>query len=251
METVVKIKTIRITSLRNDAHFQFHFDVDRLIAEENPEKLGIRPLAVVYRSHIRREDEALKKIVKSELTKKIKEADKERDKAYSSVSAIIRTTLKHHNPEVVDAAERLKIVIDTYGHINQKSYDEQTSAVYNILQEFQGKYADDIALIRIPELVAELERANVAFDALIKQRTDETAHQNPDTMKDVRVDVDAAYHAIEERINALVVVEGPDKYAEFITRLNATIDRYKLLLSRSHGKHDDPDEEGAEPEAED
>ena len=246
METVVKIKTIRITSLRNDAHFQFHSDVSRLITEENPDKLGIAPLFATYQPLITREDEALKKIVKSELTKKIKEADKERDKAYSSVSAIIRTTLKHHNPEVVDAAERLKIVIDTYGHINQKSYDEQTSAVYNILQEFKGKYADDIALIRIPELVDELERANVAFDTLIKKRTDEAAQQNPDTMKDVRVEVDAAYHAIEERINAAVVMEGPDKYASFVTRMNATIDRYKNLLARSqHEKHDDPEEDEA------
>jgi len=239
----IKIKTIRVTGMRNHAHFQFHTDVTALIVDADPDKLGVAPLFATYQPLVAREDEALKKIVKSEYTEEIQVADKARDNVYSSVTAVIRTAVKHYNPDVVKAAKRLKIVVDTYGKINTMSYDEQTSAVYNILQEFKGKYADDIELIRITEMVDELERTNKAVDALIKQRTLETSHQNPDTMKDVRVEVDAAYHAIEERINALVVVEGPDKYSEFITQLNATIDRYKQLLSRAHHeKHDDPEE---------
>jgi len=236
-----EIKSIDLMHLRNDAHFQFHSDTAELITEANPDSMKIKPLFDVYLPAIAQEDEALKKIVKSEFTEEIQVADKARDRTYSSVTAIIRTTLKHHNPDVVKAAKRLKIVTDTYGNINQKSLEEQTSAVYNILQEFQGKYADDIELIRITEMVDELERANNALHELMQKRLDETAHKNPVTMKDAREVTDAAYLAIRKRINAAVEIEGPDNYAEFITILNATIDRYKLLLAKSHGKkHDDP-----------
>ena len=241
----VKIKAITLHDLRNSANFQFHVAAAALITEFDPNKLGVAPLFATYQTAVEREDEAYKKIAKSEFTAQIEDADKARDKVYSNITAIIKTTLKHHNPDVVAAAKRLKIVIDTYGKINQKSYNEQTGDVYNILQEFRGKYAADIELIRIPELVDELERTNKAVDALITERDVETAAKNPETMKEARADSDAAYHAIEERINAAVVMEGPENYAEFITRLNVIIDHYKLLLAKSHHhekKHDDTEE---------
>ena len=233
----VKIKNLHVNNLRNNAHLKFHMDAIALMTAENPANLNIQPLFNVYQPAVVREDEAFKKIVKSEFTEKIQTADKARDRVYSCITAIINALVKHYNDDVVDAAKRLKILIDTYGKgVNQLSYNEQTAAVYNILQEFNGKYAADVALVNITEMVNELERANNAVDALIKERMDETALKNPDNMKAVRIEADNAYFAIVERINAAVIIEGPDNYMSFITKLNVLIDSYKQLLARSKGK---------------
>ena len=244
----VKIKSLNTNNLRNDANMQFHFDVAALIIEFAAARLGIAALFDVYQAAVAHQDDVFKKIVKSKYTEKIEAADHARDKVYSNVTATIRMLLNHHNPEIVDIAKEIKIMLDSFGKVNQKSYKEQTSAIYNILQKFRGEYAADVETIRIPELVDELERTNKAVDALITERDIEAAAKNHDNMKAVRAETDKAYYAIAERINALVVVEGEENYADFITRLNLIIDRYKLLITKSHHHAKPKAEEPAELE---
>ncbi|MCL2100418.1 MAG: DUF6261 family protein, partial [Fibromonadales bacterium] len=116
---------------------------------------------------------------------------------------------------------------------NKKSYDEQTSAVYNILQEFNGNYRNDVEVVKIDEMVEELETCNKAVDALIKKRMKEASQKNTDNLKAVRVSVDKYYLDIRKRINAAVVIEGEEAYSQFITEMNVLVDRYKILLART------------------
>jgi len=243
------INAIKLARLRNSANMAFHFEVVALIIEFAAARLNIVALFNVYQAAVTRLDEAYKKIVKSNFTEEIKAADKARDTLFSSIAAIVKTAIKHYNQEVVKAAKRLKKLLDTYGKVNQKSYSEQTADIINIMQEFRGAYADDVALLRITEMVDELERANNAFEALVVQRDVEAAAKNPDKMKDARAAADKAYHDIVERINAAVVMEGPENYAAFITRLNLLVDKYKLLITKSH--HHAKKEEGEVVEAKD
>jgi len=58
---------------------------------------------------------------------------------------------------------------------------------------------------------------------------------------------DAAYFAIRERINALVVVNGPEAYEAFIRTLNTVIDKYNAVVHARHGrKHHKPETAGNE-----
>ena len=232
----MKIKNLSTAMLKNHAHHQYHIDVNLLISEADPRRLGISELYVPYLATIEREDELLKKIAKSEYTEEIKIADKRRDLAYQSISSFVKTSAKNHNPDVMKAGKRTYITIKDYGNVTRIPYDAQTNAIHNILQEFRGKHAEDIVTMRIPEMVDELDNANTEFDALIKMRNEENAQKNHGDMKVARAETDKAYNKIVEKINALVVVEGPENYEAFITRINVLIDRYKLLIPKSHGK---------------
>jgi len=114
--------------------------------------------------------------------------------------------------------------------------NEQTSAVYNILQELKGKYAPDTALVGIASWVSELEVRNNAFADLMRERFDETAARTDIVLKEARVEVDNAYFAMREKINALVIVEGVAVYENFIRTLNAVIAKYVLLAKPRGGK---------------
>jgi len=102
--------------------------------------------------------------------------------------------------------------------------------IYNILQELKGKYASDVTAVGIGGWVSELEVRNNAFAELMRERFGETADRVDIVLRDARAELDAAYLAIRERINALVVVEGEAVYENFVRNFNAVIAKYALLV---------------------
>jgi hypothetical protein len=238
----MKIQKLDTHSLRNDAHFQFHTEFRDLVVQHNPLTLKIKPQFDSYLPLYNRVDDALKKIVKSEFTAKIHEADKARDEIYLGMAETVTATLRHFNPNVRQAAERLKILFDTYGNVVNKPLNEETSAIYNILQELKGKYTADVESVGLTLWVAELETRNGTFEGLVKERFDETAARTTDiVMKQARAQLDEVYRVIVERINALAVVEGVAAYETFIKTLNAVIAKYSAALHHHHHRHSHAD----------
>jgi hypothetical protein len=228
----MNIANIHTNNLRNDAHFQFFTEFKGLVTSETPEKLKIATQFQAWLPLYGREDEALKKIVKSEFTAKLQEADRARDEIYIGMLDMNRAALRHFSEAVREAAARLKILFDTYGSIDKKPLNEQTSAVYNILQELNGKYAADATAVGISDWVSQLEQRNNAFAALMKERFDETAARTDIVLKEARQAVDKQYKTIIERLNALIIVEGLENYEGFTRTLNAVIAKYLAMLAR-------------------
>jgi len=232
----MKINKIDFRNLRNDAHFQFHTEFKDLVVQHNPETLKIKPQFDGYLPLYNRVDDALKKIVKSEFTAKIHEADKARDEIYIGMAETNTAALKHFSPQVREAASRLKILFDTYGNVANKPLNEETSAIYNILQELKGKYTADAASVGIAQWVAELENRNKTFESLVKERFDETAHRTDIVLREARGKLDDAYRIIIERLNALAVVEGEAAYEAFIRTLNAVVAKYAVRHHHHHNR---------------
>ncbi|MDR1829246.1 MAG: DUF6261 family protein [Candidatus Fibromonas sp.] len=232
----MKISKIHTIHLRNDEHFQFHTEFRDLVQKETPLKLKIQQQFEAYLPLYGRADEALKKINKSSLTAQIQEADKARDEIFLGMAETAKGALKHFNPEVRAAANRLKMVFDTYGNVAVKPLNEQTSAVYNLLQELQGKYAQDAEAVGITQWAVELQARNNAFSGLMKERFDETASRCDIVLREARVELDQSYFAIREKINALAIVEGEADYENFIRTLNAVIAKYTAILNSRQGK---------------
>jgi len=246
----MKIEAFFRKHLRNDEHFQFHTAVRDLIIKEGAQTLKIQTQFAAYQTLYDREDEGIKKVSKSFLTDKIHKADKARDDIYAGMVLINEGSLRHYSEPIREAAERLKILFDTYGNIPQKPLNEQTSAVHNILQELKGEYLAATQTVGINGWVAELETRNAAFDALMLERFDEAAAKTDIVVRTARRELDAAYDIIVERINALAVVEGIEQYEAFIRKLNIVIAKYTAILNARLGKkHHRPEtEESQEPE---
>jgi hypothetical protein len=233
----MKIPKLDTHSLRNNAYFQFHTEFHDLVVQHNAETLKIKPLFDDYLPLYNRVEDALKKIIKSEFTAKIHEADKARDEIYLGMAEIVTANLRHFTPDIRQAAERLKILFDAYGKVANKPLNEETSAIYNILQELKGKYTDDVASVGFTQWVAELESRNKIFEGLVKERFDETASRTDIVVKQARAQLDEVYKTIVERINALAVVDGVEIYEAFIKTLNAVIAKYAV----KHHKRLNPD----------
>ena len=236
----MKINDLYKARLRNDEHFMFNTEFRDMLAKAAAIKAKVLPQFDAYGALLDREDEGLKKITKSALTAKIHEEDKIRDDLYTGMTELTAAMLRHPLENRREAAKRLKIVFDTYGHISKKTLNEQTSAVINILQELKGAYAADAQTIGLNDYIPLLESHNDALEALVKGRYDETAAKTDVVIKDVRLKVDAAYEDITARVNALELLEGGELYENFIKTFNAVVAKYSAIinarLGRKHNK---------------
>ena len=230
------IENIHLYNMRNDEHFQFQTEFRALVYKYDAAKLNIAAQFQTYLPLFDREDTALKKIMKSAVTAEIQAADKERDTIFRGMTDAQKAALKHFNPQIQAAAKRLQPVFDTYGNLAKKPLNEETSGIYNFLQELNGTYAADTKMAGIDLWAAELGRLNNAFSVLMRGRFDETALRTDIVLKEARREVDNTYRTIVERINALVIVEGEAAYIEFIRTLNAVIAKYATIMAQRTNK---------------
>ena len=231
----MKLQKIDLSRLRNDEHFQFNTEFRDLVNAVSPATLKVAVQFDLYQSLYVQEDEALKKIMKSAITADMQNADQRRDLTFRGMVDANKSALNHFNVEVQAAAKRLKIVFDTYGNVGLKPLNEETSAIYNLLQELQGTHAADMAIVKIADWADELEINNKAFEKLVKNRYDESAGRTELVLRQTRKQVDAAYRTIIERIDALGLIEDNDVYRNFIRKLNVVIEKYDNTVTQRKG----------------
>jgi len=232
----MKINKIDLKSMSNDAHYQFFSNFRDTVAKVGTAALKIKPQFDEWLALFKKEDEVLKKISKSALTKQIQDADKVRDDTYIGMVEIAGAYLRHCDKEVSEAARRLKIVFDTYGNIAKKPIKEQISVTVNILQDLQGKYAADCATVKISDWVSLLATQNSALNALMAERIDEAVAKTDVVLREVRIAGDEAYRKICDIVNVYIMLEGTAKYEVFVKTLNAIIAMYAVKHHHHHAQ---------------
>jgi len=243
-----KINELMESRLRNDEHFMFHTEFHNLVTTATAETLRVAAQFANYTALLSKEDEGLKKITKSVLTAQIHDEDKKRDELYDGMSELTAALTKSPVQNKRDAANRLKIVFDTYGNISKKPLNEQTSAIINILQELKGQYAADAQLIGLTDYVTLIEAHNNTLETLVRERYDESTAKTDVVLREARQAVDTAYEDITARVNALALLEGGTTVENFIRSLNTVIAKYTAILNARLGrKHHKPEAE-EEPE---
>ncbi|MCL2282366.1 MAG: DUF6261 family protein [Fibromonadales bacterium] len=246
-----KFKKINKIQLRNDAHFQFHTEFKTLYMAKLFEDTAPASLKLLdkYLSSYADEDTALKKIRKSHLTEQIQAADKVRDDVFSGMAEQNSALLKHYDTAKREAANRLQIVFNTYGNVARKSLNEETSAIYNLLQDLRSpKYQADTTAVGLTEWATELETRNKALEALVRERDSETDSKTDIVLKEARNALDDVYNELTERAEAFALVgTNPAPYVALIEAFNVVVDRFNRLLNGS-GKRGKGEGGGGETE---
>lgn len=232
----MEIKIFNFHNLRNAAHYQFQTDFVAMVERYEPKTLGIEEIYAVYKPKYLNEGIALVSISKSATSEQIEIADKGRDSAYRCIVDDVRSKEGHFMPEVKEAAKRVLVILDRYGNLAPKPNDEESGLITSLIDDLRTKAAADLVTLSNVEWIDELERLNDAFIALEASRNSEEANRTELRMKQVRVEVDAAYKKIEKRINALIELNGEEPYAKFVKELNARITRAQESIAISRAK---------------
>jgi len=233
------IHEIRLAGQHNDAHFQFHSETAALVGASDAAALHIDDgLPQRHAAQLAELDEALKKILKSPITAQIHEADKKRDEAYKGLAAFNKAMLLHSDRTIRAAAERVQIVIDTYGNVVNKSYEEESSAVYNLVQDLASpKYAPDAEAAGLTQWVSKLGAANDRVASLIAVRDNETAAKSHVNTKAARTAIDRTYKKIASRVNSHAGEDATPAIENFVNKMNIIVKRFNTLLKQQQSHH--------------
>ena len=232
----MKIKRLHFNQLRNNEHFQSQTEFKALVERFNPDVLKINPLfSDIYLPLYYAEDEALVKITKNSLTEKRGAADRRRDKTFRGLADTVNAGLNHFEPELQASAQRVKIVLDTYGNVAKLPLNEETAAIYNLTQELLENYAEDAGKLEIVPWINKLNDNNEDYKALVKGSNEEEAAKTELKAKSTRAQVDLVMSQIIKRVEALIVIEGEENYAEFVRHLNLHFDKYANTLAQRRG----------------
>lgn len=226
----MKINKVNLTILRNEEHFQFMTDVKLLIETATSQKLNIDKIYPVFADFYNREDAALEPIRKHALTNALIDADTHRNSIYRGFTLLIQTYNYSTNPDKLQAAQNIQILIDHFGDVRNKSYNEETSTIYNFLQGLNDRHSRDIAALNAGDWLSDLDIANKKFAELMNQRYDDKAGKMATNLREIRKEIDSAYTQMINRINAMALLDEKDEFAEFISKMNERVDYYKNTL---------------------
>jgi hypothetical protein len=232
--------------LRNEAHVEYHETADTLLKNHTPETLEIVGLYEPYKEALNAEVSVLDIIRKSEYTSDIMEQDHIRDSIVHGFTSLIKSSLNHYDAAKQNAASRVNTVVKHYGNLSEKTLDEETAAIDDMVRELSDNYAAEVSVLALSEWIDHLQLENNTFKGLMSARYFESAQRPSGRMRTSRIETDRTYRAILDRIEALVEVNGIATHEAFIRELNAVSERYKNRLSNDAGRRRANDTETAE-----
>jgi hypothetical protein len=229
-----------LSLLRNETHAEFIVDVADLIKKVGAGSLGVTALFTEYEDRTATELNILDMILHSPLTGKIVEKDYTRDHAHRGFSLAVEAATHHPLATVREAAVTLKAIVDHYGDVSRKNYDDASATTSDMIRELET--AANKALLAaagLTEWVAQLKIVNDEFIATMHARDAEVALRPTTTMKEARAAVDKTLHAILARVEAMITLNGIDYtagLAPFVSEWNVLADRYKHRLAIEKGR---------------
>jgi hypothetical protein len=221
------IQRVDTTHFKNKTHFEFMMEIKTVLSKIDVGTLKIAPQVESFFLFLEDEDESILQIRKYETTDKIGSLDSERDNILRGINNMLKATLRHFDPQVREATERLMIVFNTYGEIATLSYDEETAAIHNLIQELD-RLNTESEMTGIAPWLNELNRINEELRTTIGERYSEEAKRSHIKLRTVRKNIDTVYHNIVYLLEAGASLDGvTEEYKEIFAEINARVKRFK------------------------
>jgi hypothetical protein len=182
-------------------------------------------------------DKADDVVRKSTITEDIVESNKKLISLYSGLYGLAKANTKNADDTIAKSARNVITVFNDKEKIGNMSMNEQITTVYNFVRLFGGKFAADIEKIGAKSWVEQLEAENNNLALLYKNRNDEKAVNNTMNVKTARKNLTDKYRDLCVILNSFVLIEGEEKYADLIGKINAINEKFGTR--KSSDKTDD------------
>lgn len=229
------MNAIDLPKLRNAEYLQYMKDFAGIINLNDPASLQITAKLTAFTAKTDELEELFKKALANDRTRVILQLDERRDNAINGISAFLQGYAYHYEADKKQHAEKLLANMAMYGSgIARQNYQSETATLNNMLNDFATKpeLAAAVTAFSLQPWLDELQDANTQFNDEYLTRTQEYGAANPETIKSKREQVNEAYYALRDRIDALhtLVETPPSPYTTVINQLNALTDQYNALL---------------------
>ena len=226
---MIEIKRLRAERLTNGAHFIFISDVLRYAENDTVVKTKVAAEIKALKDALKGEDEMLSVSQKDLNTDAIKD--------YCVVRDTIKANLNHPDSETATSAKQLNQRLKDYRIDPEMQLDRETGMLINLIEDLEAEYAPAVAKLNLGVVVAELKSANDKLEGLIKVRLEARANLVKGGLRDARQLADGVYRKLTEKVNALMVVEGAEKYVDYADKMNEEVSHYKSVIDAAQKNH--------------
>ena len=270
----MKFVRFNLNDLHNEEWFSLFCILRPLINKYGAEVLGIADLFNLLLPQLLKADVMLVILRKSIFTAKMKKAAKERNSLFKGLLDVVKSGQELDDDARREAAVALYVLLSQYKKtIQEKSYSESESSIYNLLQDLKTpKYAPGVALLGFDKWVGFIGDAENRFLEYRASRTQESIEKPKEQLRSIRRLVDLYYNAILDRLYTKVLADGlgedvvvdpeslkdgiyeadtPDHLRgnivyNFMIEWNETLKKYHTLIAQREGrraKKNDSEEE--------
>jgi hypothetical protein len=217
-------------------HNEFH-DLCLIIFIKYALNINEQTLLDIYNLKVVQEDGVYKYMRAKAYTEDKAKADQLRDEAYMSFMAIIKALMKHFDPVIATAANRIYKLLMNYGDVPHLGYDAETKAIKSIIANLTNdKYNNDVVTLELRPWIDKLIDLNNQFQQFVQETAIEEINKPDISPKEARKQSDEAFKNIINHVEALATLEGQEKYADFARELNTLIDHYNTLFKEHYGR---------------
>lgn len=238
----LKIEELALAKLRNGVHYDGISAIIDMAENDTAVSTNANAQLAVLKKKLAKEDEYLKLSQKNKKSDEIKAQDKLRDDCYTSIKTIVKVMAKVSDEEKKEAAEDILQSMKDYNIDIRDKIIDQTGKTTNIVSDLQTKLATQVELLGLTELVAKLKTANDAVHDLMVERNTENGAKIIGALKAARVETDAAYNNLVDKVNALSILDNENDYTTFINAVNEEIKKLRLTLNSRKKKDETPAE---------
>lgn len=233
-----KIDFLNPLRLRNDEHYQFMTDFKTLVEKAAPTELDIEDIYTEFKTAFEEEDKAMKIELGSSLSAGISNFDHVRDKTWNAIIRKVEACVISPIETEVIAAEALKRILDLYGDKRDAPYNEETSAITNLVADLlmpaNKPYLETLGLA---SWVSALKTQNENFQTEFNKRNQELAGKLSGDMRIFRKPVNELYKKIVNRINATIELNlAKPVVTGFVKELNEKVGYFQNTIAIRKGR---------------
>ena len=179
------------------------------------------------------------------LTPEIQQADRDRDNYFIGLGNVVKGFERLGNEAEKRAAAVISHAMRPYHSTPKAPTNENTAQLKAFIFDMsQGENRHHIETLKLSGRISELENLNANFEDLLHARAENrTNSEGVGKLVDLRKEIDVAYRAVIDRVNALYMIAYQDKdeekepvLSELIDRINLNVRLVQEAASRREGR---------------
>lgn len=231
-----EIEAIYLRDLTNGALFEFLKEMIARAYADTAVSGGAAEELAALQSKFDEYDKVLVLSYKSSQSDKIKTNDRLRDVSYAMFKRSVKAFARIYTGEQLEAAKRIEQLLTDYRINPRDNLRKETGEMTNLNDDLMGRFAPDVDVLGLSDVVKIMTEANNTVSALLVERDNANADRVEGATKAARKECESAYRELIRRVNALALL-GSDDYSAFIDSTNEQIEQYrKQVLKRRKRK---------------
>ncbi|MDR1224959.1 MAG: DUF6261 family protein [Tannerella sp.] len=220
-----KFRALLFKFLPNEAHYRFFSKATKEVSNAGQVvKAALGGLVAELADWFVKETACIEWYRKSELTAAIANANLDLDHALVGFAAQVNGARYSTTPSVAVAAERLHIMLRSYGKVIDKPYLQEVGAVDAILGHLDDDLSADAKTAGVDGWTATIRSALNNFITLFEQREAHTLLKPEEGFIEVRRAIENVWHRIVVLVDAGAALNTSPEFAALIDLLNPEID---------------------------